>query len=108
MLLHSIFGGLDSVGHSFANVDHFLLLRDIWIRTRRAAVANRRATILANHAISLAHMLLMCVEIEELFQYPHLIPYLQPAQTGLTLNRNRNYNYRTIGYRQNYLGRRDT
>ncbi len=38
------FGGLDCVGHSFAYVAHFVFLRDVWIRTQRAAVAKRRAT----------------------------------------------------------------
>ncbi len=31
------FGGLESVGHSFVHVAHFILLRDVWIRTQRAA-----------------------------------------------------------------------
>ncbi len=35
------FGGLECVGHSFAYVGHFDFLRDFWIRTQRAAVANR-------------------------------------------------------------------
>jgi hypothetical protein len=43
------FGGLQCVGHSFAYVAHFVLLRDVWIRTQGAAVASRRATNLATH-----------------------------------------------------------
>jgi hypothetical protein len=35
------------VGHSFAYVAHFVFLRDVWIRTQRAAVAY--ATNLATH-----------------------------------------------------------
>jgi hypothetical protein len=34
---------------SFTYVAHFLFLRDVWIRTQRAAVASRRATSLAIH-----------------------------------------------------------
>ncbi len=43
------FGGLECVGHSFAYVAHFVFLRDVWIRTQRAAVASRRATNLATY-----------------------------------------------------------
>ncbi len=43
------FGGLECVGHSFAYVANFVILRDVWIRTQRAAVACRRATHLATH-----------------------------------------------------------
>jgi hypothetical protein len=32
------FGGLECVGHSFAYVAHCVLLRDVWIRTRRPAI----------------------------------------------------------------------
>jgi hypothetical protein len=49
---NSFFGrdrGLEYVGHSFAYVAHFVFLRDVWIRTLRAAVASRRATNLATH-----------------------------------------------------------
>jgi hypothetical protein len=35
--------------HSFAYVAHFIVLRDVWIRTQRAAVANRCTTNLATH-----------------------------------------------------------
>jgi hypothetical protein len=35
------FDGLESVGHSFAYVAHFVFFRDVWIRTQRAAVASR-------------------------------------------------------------------
>ena len=41
------FGGLECVGHSFAYVEPLVFLRDVWIRTKRAAVASRRATNLA-------------------------------------------------------------
>ena len=44
-----IFGGLGCVGHSFTHVHHFVFVRDVWIRTQRAAVASRRATNLATH-----------------------------------------------------------
>ncbi len=43
------FCGLEWVGHSFAYFAHFVFLRDIWIRTQRAAVASRRATTLPTH-----------------------------------------------------------
>jgi hypothetical protein len=39
----------ECVGHSFANVAHFVFLRDVWIRPERIAVASRRATNLATH-----------------------------------------------------------
>ncbi len=45
------FGGLECVGHSFAYVAHFVFLRDVWIRTQRAAVASR-ATHLPNHLLN--------------------------------------------------------
>jgi hypothetical protein len=38
-------GGIDS--YSFAYGAHFVFLRDVWIRTQRAAEASRRATNLA-------------------------------------------------------------
>jgi hypothetical protein len=44
-----IFLGLECVGHSFAYVAHFVFLRDVWIRTQRAALADRSATNLATH-----------------------------------------------------------
>jgi hypothetical protein len=40
---------IECVGHAFAYVAHFVFLRDDWIRTQRAAVANKRATNLATH-----------------------------------------------------------
>jgi hypothetical protein len=33
-------GGLECVGHSFSYVTHFVLLRNVWIRTHRAGVAS--------------------------------------------------------------------
>ncbi len=50
-----IFGGLECVGHSFANVAHFIFLRDVWIRTQRDVVARRRSTNLATHVPQLSH-----------------------------------------------------
>jgi hypothetical protein len=44
-----VFGVLECVGHSFAYVAHFVYLRDVWIRTQRAAVPSMRATNLATH-----------------------------------------------------------
>jgi hypothetical protein len=35
--------GLECVGHSFAFVTHFVFLRDVWIRTQRAAVRSKQA-----------------------------------------------------------------
>jgi hypothetical protein len=49
------FGGLECVGHSFAYVALFVFLRDVWIRTQRAAVASSRATTFATHLPSLGH-----------------------------------------------------
>ncbi len=43
------FGGLECIGHSFAYVVDLVFLKDVWIRTQRAAVASRRATNLATH-----------------------------------------------------------
>jgi hypothetical protein len=43
------FCGLECVVHSFAYVTHFVFLKDVWIRTQRAAVASRRAANLATH-----------------------------------------------------------
>jgi len=43
------FGGLECVGHSCAYVAYFVFLRDVWIRTQRAAVASRCATNLVTH-----------------------------------------------------------
>jgi hypothetical protein len=44
-----IFGGQKCISHSFANVAHFFILRDVWIQTQRAAVASRCVTNLATH-----------------------------------------------------------
>ncbi len=41
------FGGLECVGRSFAYIAHFVFLRDVWIRKKRAAAATRRAANLA-------------------------------------------------------------
>ncbi len=35
--IYILFGGLQCVGHSFTYVAHFVFLRDVWIRTQRAA-----------------------------------------------------------------------
>ncbi len=43
------FSGLECDGHSFAYAVHFVFLRDVWIRTQRAAVVSRHSTDLANH-----------------------------------------------------------
>jgi hypothetical protein len=58
------FGELECVGHSFAYVAHFVFLRDVWIRTQRAAVATHLLNLashllnLASHLINLASHLL--------------------------------------------------
>ncbi len=46
---------LEYVGHSYAYVAQYVVLRDVWIRTQRAAVASRRATNLATHLPLLRH-----------------------------------------------------
>ncbi len=38
------FGGLEYVSYVFAYIAHFAFLRDVWIRTQRAAVVSKRAT----------------------------------------------------------------
>jgi hypothetical protein len=43
------FGGKECVGYSLAYVAYFVFMRDVWIRTQRAAVASRRANNLATH-----------------------------------------------------------
>jgi hypothetical protein len=47
------FGGLQCIGHSFAYVAHVVCLRDVWIRTQKAAVATHLRK-LAIHLPSLA------------------------------------------------------
>jgi hypothetical protein len=49
-----IFGGQEFVGQSFAYVIHFVLLKNVLIRTQRATVESRRTTSLATH-IPLSH-----------------------------------------------------
>jgi hypothetical protein len=39
----NVFGRLECVAHFFSYVAHVVFLRDVWIRTHRAAVASRRA-----------------------------------------------------------------
>jgi hypothetical protein len=46
------FGGLECVGHAIAYVAYFVFLRDVWIRTQRAAIASRHAINLATHVPS--------------------------------------------------------
>ncbi len=55
MFFVDFFCGRESVGHFFAYVAHFEFLRDVWIRTQRAAVASRRATSPATH-LSIAYI----------------------------------------------------
>ncbi len=43
------FGWLECVDHSLANVAHLVFLKDVWIRSQRAAVASRCAINLATH-----------------------------------------------------------
>ena len=47
--VRTLFDGLNCVGH-FAYVAHFVFLRDVWIRTQRAAVATNLDTHLPNAA----------------------------------------------------------
>ncbi len=58
-------GGVVYVCHSFAYVAYFVFLRDVSIRTQRAAVASRRANNLATHLIASVYLfrsgLLKCV-----------------------------------------------
>ncbi len=45
---------LECDGHSFAYVAYFEFLRDVWIRTQRAAVVSSRTPNLATHLPNLA------------------------------------------------------
>jgi hypothetical protein len=47
--LLNVFGGLEWVGHAFAYIAHLVFLRYVWIRTQRAAAANRRTVNLVTH-----------------------------------------------------------
>ncbi len=47
-------GRLESVGHSFACLAHYVFFRDVWIRTQRAVVASRRCH-LSHPSPSLSH-----------------------------------------------------
>jgi hypothetical protein len=48
------FGGLECVVHFLVYVAHFVFLRDVWIQTKKAVVADRRASNLATHLPKLA------------------------------------------------------
>jgi hypothetical protein len=39
LVVNFLLGGLECVGHSFASAALFVFLRDVWIRTQRAADA---------------------------------------------------------------------
>jgi hypothetical protein len=56
ILKELFFGGLQCVSNSFAYVAHFVFLRDVRIRTRRAAVPNRHDTNLATHLPTLKNL----------------------------------------------------
>ncbi len=56
------FDGRECVGHSFANVTHFVFWRDVWNRSQRAAVASKRATNWATNLANLAtHLPFGCI-----------------------------------------------
>jgi hypothetical protein len=72
------FGGLECVGHSFAYAAHFVILRAVWIRTQKAAIASRRATNLATHLPNLA------IHLPNLATYhPNLATHLPNLATHL-------------------------
>jgi hypothetical protein len=79
------FGGLEFVGHSFAYVAHFAFLRDVWIRTQRAAVTSRRTSNLATHLPTLAtHLLDLATHLPNLSAHlPDLATYLPNLATHL-------------------------
>ncbi len=54
--LYFLYIFVECVDHSFAYVAHFVLSRNVWIRTLKAAVASRRVTgtNLATHLSNLA------------------------------------------------------
>jgi hypothetical protein len=74
----SLFGGLQYVGHSFAYVANFVFLRDVWIRTQRAAVASRHAAkFLATHLPNI-----LATNLPYLTTHlPNLTTHLIPALT---------------------------
>jgi hypothetical protein len=72
------FGGRECVGHSFAYVANFVFLRDVWIRTQRAAVASRLATNLATHLPPLAIL------------FPPISNHLAPKRGRVVYYDNRN------------------
>ncbi len=56
-LFVNYFGGLECVGHSFAYVANFVILRDVWIRTQSAVVTSRLAANLASVATHLPQLI---------------------------------------------------
>jgi hypothetical protein len=58
-----IFVAGESVGLSCDYVVYFVFLRDVWIRTQRAAVASRCATNLATHLISYASQCMLKIHV---------------------------------------------
>ncbi len=96
------FGGLECVGHSFVYVAHFVFLRDVLIRTQRAAVASRRYQLshsspsnLATHLPPVSHPSPSTLPISlnlatHLPQLSHPSPSSQPpislAQPPIALN----------------------
>ncbi len=54
VFLFKFLGGLEHVGHSFSYVAHFVFLRDVWVKTQRAAMASMRTTHLATQLPNLA------------------------------------------------------
>ncbi len=87
-IITNYFCGLECVSHFFAYVAHFILLRDVWIRTQRADVAGRRDINLANHLPKLAtHLpsLSLATHFLELSTHsPHLATHLTVWATHLS------------------------
>ncbi len=40
---------IECIGHSFADVAHFVIVRDVWIRTQRFTGASKSPSNLATH-----------------------------------------------------------
>jgi hypothetical protein len=83
--LYYFFGGLECVGHFFAYVAHFVFLRNVCIRTQRAAVASKRATNLATHLPDpnvVNHIISKTTMIRDFLNYEIVILYLEPLFRG--------------------------
>jgi hypothetical protein len=76
--------GLVCVGHTLAYAAHFVILRDVWIRTQRAVAACRRATILVTYLPNLAtHLPQLSHPSPIQLSHPSPIQLSHPSPTNL-------------------------